>query len=112
MSHSSSHPPHVHSTLRRLEHREPMQIPIEQEFTRFEFVLLAAAARARHAIAAPAWSASLGSCFHSLQGAKRIEWADGDQFETHEMGLAQRQLLEHVMSGGGVRDIQDEHHAP
>src|SRR6516165_10920695 len=26
------------------------------------------------------------------------------------MGLAERQLLEHFMGGGGISDVQDEHH--
>src|SRR6516164_7821201 len=49
---------------------------------------------------------------HSLQPAKGIEWANGDQFEAHEMSLAERQLFEHFVGGCRVGHIQYEHHAP
>ena len=47
--------------------------------------------------------ATLRVCFHALQLTKRIERANRDQFEAHEVGLSQRQLFEHVTSGSGIR---------
>lgn len=39
---------------------------------------------------------------HALQKAKRVERADGDQFEAHHMCFTQRQLFEHFTSDGRI----------
>src|SRR5215831_16691760 len=52
----------------------------------------------------------LGLCIHPRQPTKRSERAERDQFEAHKMGLAERQLLKHLMGGGKISDVQDEHH--
>jgi hypothetical protein len=49
-------------------------------------------------------------CRHPWEPTKRSERAERDQLEAHKMGLAERQLLEHLMGGGGISDVQDEHH--
>jgi hypothetical protein len=36
------------------------------------------------------WTATLRVCFHALQLTKRIERANRNQFEAHEVGLTQR----------------------
>ena len=48
---------------------------------------------------------------HALQKTKRVERADGDQFEAHHTRFAQRQLFEHFVSGGRIGDVDDERHA-
>jgi hypothetical protein len=48
---------------------------------------------------------------HALQKAKRVERANGDQFEAHHMCFTQRQLFEHFVSDGRIGDAHDEHHA-
>src|ERR1700741_2044510 len=42
---------------------------------------------------------------------KRVERANGDQFEAHHMCFAQRQLFEHFVSDGRIGDVDDERHA-
>jgi hypothetical protein len=37
-----------------------------------------------------------------LQKAKRVERANGDQFEAHHMCFTQRQLFEHLVSDGWI----------
>src|SRR5215469_15177686 len=49
-------------------------------------------------------------CCHHWEPTKRSERAERDQLEAHEMGLAERQLLKHLMGGGKISDVQDEHH--
>src|SRR5215472_9105493 len=53
----------------------------------------------------------LGLCIHPRQPTKRSERAERDQFEAHKIGLAERQLLKHLMGGGKISDAQDEHHS-
>src|ERR1700726_4663753 len=48
---------------------------------------------------------------HALQKAKRVERANGDQFEAHHMCFTQRQLFEHFVSDGRIGDVDDERHA-
>lgn len=48
---------------------------------------------------------------HALQEAKRVERANGDQFEAHHVCFAQGQLFEHVVSDGRIGDVDDERHA-
>src|SRR6266851_10513517 len=45
---------------------------------------------------------------HSLQLPKRIKRSERDEFEAHQVGLAERQLLDHVVSGSRVGHVQDE----
>jgi hypothetical protein len=42
---------------------------------------------------------------HALQKAKRVERANGDQFEAHHMCFTQRQLFEHFVSDGRIGDV-------
>jgi len=42
---------------------------------------------------------------HALQKAKRVERANGDQFEAHHMCFTQRQPFEHVVSDGRIGDV-------
>src|SRR5215831_530477 len=51
-------------------------------------------------------------CCHPWEPTKRSERAERDELEAHKMGLAERKLLEHLMGGGGIGDVQDEHHPP
>jgi len=55
----------------------------------------------------PAMTASM----HSRQLPKRIKRSQRDEFEGHQVRLAERQLLEHVVSGSRVRHVQDESNA-
>src|SRR6476659_7211590 len=48
---------------------------------------------------------------HALQKAKRVERANGDQFEARHMCFAQRQLFEHFVSDGRIGNVDDERHA-
>ena len=48
---------------------------------------------------------------HALQKAKRVERANGNQFEAHHMCFAQRQLFEHFVSDGRIGGVDDERHA-
>jgi hypothetical protein len=48
---------------------------------------------------------------HALQKAKRVERANGDQFEAHHMCFTQRQLFDHFVSDGRIGDVDDERHA-
>src|SRR5215467_1471465 len=63
----------------------------------------------RH-VEAPQRFIRLRLCCHPWEPTKRSERAEGDQLEAHKMSLAERQLLEHLMGSGGIRDVQDEHH--
>jgi hypothetical protein len=73
--------------------------------------------RKQHALAAagkrPRMTPSKLSRFrlHALQKAKRVERANGDQFEAHHMCFTQRQLFEHFVSDGRIGDVDDERHA-
>src|SRR5262245_42966054 len=49
-------------------------------------------------------------CCHPWEPTKRSERAERDQLEAHKMGLAERQLFEHLMGGAGISDVQDEHY--
>ena len=45
---------------------------------------------------------------HSGQLPKRIERGERDEFEAHQVRPAERQFLEHVVSGSRIGDVQDE----
>ena len=55
---------------------------------------------------------SLRFCGHSRELAQLVKRAERDQFEVHQMSLAQRQLFEHFVCCCGIRDIQDECNTP
>src|ERR1700743_2519178 len=48
---------------------------------------------------------------HPLQLSKRIKRSKRDQLKSHGMGLAERQLFEHFVRSGNVRDVQYESYA-
>src|ERR1700730_8355634 len=48
---------------------------------------------------------------HALQVPKRIKRSEWDEFEAHQMRLAERQLLEHIARGSRVGYVQDEYDA-
>ena len=48
---------------------------------------------------------------HALQLPKRIKWSERDEFEAHQVRLAERQFLEHVVRGNRVGYVKDEHNA-
>jgi hypothetical protein len=48
---------------------------------------------------------------HSLQLPKRIKRSERDEFEAHQVRLAERQLLEHVVRGSRVGYVQEERDA-
>src|SRR5262245_32696312 len=48
---------------------------------------------------------------HTLQTAKWVERANGNQFKAHHMGFAERQLFEHFVSDRRIGDVEDEHYA-
>jgi hypothetical protein len=45
---------------------------------------------------------------HALQLPQRVERSERDQFEAHQVRLAERELLEHLARGGLVRHVQDK----
>src|SRR3984893_13526433 len=45
---------------------------------------------------------------HALQLPKRIKRGERDEFEAHQVRLAERQLLEHLVRGSGVGYVEDE----
>ena len=45
---------------------------------------------------------------HALQLPKRIKWSERDEFEAHQVRLAERQLFEHVVRGSRVGYVKDE----
>src|SRR5580693_1653412 len=48
---------------------------------------------------------------HALQLPKRTKRGERDEFEAHQVRLAERQLLEHVVRGSGVGYVEDERDA-
>jgi hypothetical protein len=48
---------------------------------------------------------------HALRLPKRIKWSERDEFEAHQVRLAERQLFEHVVRGSQVGYVKDERDA-
>src|ERR1700757_3472279 len=45
---------------------------------------------------------------HAFQLPKRIKWSERDEFEAHQVRLAERQLFEHAVRGSQVGYVEDE----
>src|SRR6201994_2169198 len=48
---------------------------------------------------------------HLDEFSQRIERTDRDQLKAHQMSLTERQLLQHLVRGGDVGDVEDEGNA-